>query len=252
MISLLDKIFSELQVEDAYQNKYPLHSATAKNQCEFIADILIDIKPSFSLEIGLAYGISTIAIIEALGKIKQPFHHTVIDPYQIDWHNVGLHYINKTGYNHNVTVHEKFSDEVLPTLVNEGKRIQFAYIDSTKVFDILLTDIHFINKMLDVNGIIVFDDCRYPGIRKLIRYLAVHPSFKVYKGLDKDYYSFKRSIAINLYYFVLNNFPFKSYKSVGYKNHKLKTDKELGIDYRCVSFIKVKEDERNWNWYAAF
>ncbi len=252
MSSLLDKIFSEHQVEDAGQNKYRLHSATSKNQCEFISKILKELKPEYTLEIGLAYGISTIAILEVLGQNNQLFHHTVIDPYQVDWHNVGLHYIKKLGFDKQVTFHEKFSDEVLSMMASEGKRIQFVYIDSSKVFDVLLTDIHFLNKMLDINGIIVLDDCRYPGIRKLIRYMAVHPSFHIYRGLDKDHYSLKRSISSQLYHFILNNFPYKNYKSSSTKNYKLKTDKELGVDYRCVSFIKVKEDDRSWDWYAAF
>ena len=65
MKSLLDKIFSENEVEDANQKKYVLHSSTSKQQCKFIADILKELKPENSLEIGLAYGISTIAILEA-------------------------------------------------------------------------------------------------------------------------------------------------------------------------------------------
>ena len=134
----------------------------------------------------------------------------------------------------------------------EKKRIQFVYLDSSKVFDILLTDLHFINKILDINGVIVLDDCRYPGIRKLIRFMAVHPSFEVFCGLDKDYFSVKRKLATQLYHLLLNKMPFKNYKSASNYNYKLKTDSELGVDYRCIAFKKVKEDDRNWDWHSAF
>lgn len=211
--------------------------------------IIQDIKPSQCLEIGLAYGISSLAILDALNSLNKSFHHTIIDPFQAEWTGIGLLNIEKAGFSKNITFYEKFSDQVLPSLYNDNKKIQFAYIDSTKVFDVLMTDFYFLDKILEINGILVLDDCGYPGIRLLCRYISQLPGYTIYKSYSKDNYSQKLNFLRKVYFMVINFLPFK--KRV-LPNYNFKRDDELGVNYHCIAFKKVKEDDRNWDWYQSF
>jgi len=177
------------------------------------------------------------------------FHHSVVDPFQQDWKDIGLYNIDKAGFSGNVTFYRKFSDQVLPTLYHENRRIQFAYIDSTKVFDVLMTDVYFINKILDINGILVLDDCGFPGIRVLVRFLSQHPGYTVHKVFSKDEPSKKVRFLRKAYFSLLGMLPFKDKIMPTYN---FRTDDALGVNYSCIAFRKIKEDDRNWDWHRSF
>jgi predicted O-methyltransferase YrrM len=247
--SLLDKIFLELSVTDKDGNSYPVHSHTSPEQCRFLQSIIEKIKPSATLEIGLAYGISSLAILQALDVLGKPFNHILIDPFQSDWKDIGLLNIEKAGFTKNTSFYRELSDQVLPRLLQEGRSIQFAYIDSTKVFDVLMVDAYFINKLLDVNGVLVLDDCTFPGIRLLARFLAVHPCFRVYDAITKDKPSAKKRFLRSFNHFIIGLLPFK--KRI-FPNINFTKDETLGVNYHCIAFQKIKEDDRYWDWYKTF
>ena len=249
MHKVLERIFSTNQVTDEQGNAYPLHSNTTAEQCSFLQELIAEVQPEKSLEIGLAYGISSVAILEALASTGNPFHHIIIDPFQDSWKNIGLLNIRRAGFENDITFHAKFSDQVVPTLYYEGAKIQFAYIDSTKVFDVLMTDIYYISKILDVNGLIVLDDCAFPGIRVLARFLSQHPAFTLYKAFRKDEPSKKRKIVTRAYYSLLGMLPMKE---TILPNYNFSSDEDLGLNYSCLAFKKIKEDDRYWNWHRSF
>jgi predicted O-methyltransferase YrrM len=250
MKGVLEQIFYTNKVYDQDGNCYDLHSNTSFEQCKFLQKLIKEIKPKRSLEIGLAYGMSTLAILEALSTFSVNFHHTIIDPFQSKyWHNVGLQYVKNSGLSEHVTFYERFSYEILPDLSKLNERLQFAYIDSTKVFDILLVDIFFISQLLDIYGVVVLDDCSFPGIRKLARFLSVHPSFKILETFGPEKGSIKRKMISTLDYNILKLIPFK--KRI-FPIQNFKSDKALNVNYHCIAFQKIKEDDRNWNWFEAF
>src|ERR1700677_1822896 len=56
----------------------------------WLHDLCLKLKPARTLEIGMAYGFSTLYILAALDEIGAG-RHTAIDPWQEElWHNVGL------------------------------------------------------------------------------------------------------------------------------------------------------------------
>ncbi|GAB1446015.1 hypothetical protein MASR2M41_17640 [Flammeovirgaceae bacterium] len=66
---MLEEIFNQNEVSDEFGNRYPLHSNTSKEQCNFIDQIIRGIDdPKIGLEIGLAYGVSSLQIINSLMK----------------------------------------------------------------------------------------------------------------------------------------------------------------------------------------
>jgi predicted O-methyltransferase YrrM len=249
MNKLLEEILSSNQVKDDQEQAHVLHSHTKRGQCEFLQKMVKEAKPEQSLEIGLAYGISTLAILDELKNSGNPYRHIVIDPFQDSWQNIGLLNIERAGFSDHVTFERKFSDQVIPKLYYENYRIQFAYIDSTKVLDILMTDVYFITKILNVNGLLVLDDCGFPGIRILVRFLSQHPSYRIFGTYDKDNPSKKVQALKSLYQSGLKLIPFKN-KTLPLNNFS--SDEELGVNYGCIAFRKVKEDDRQWDWHANF
>jgi predicted O-methyltransferase YrrM len=249
MLPLLTDIVSQGKVQDREGNYLELHSHTRIEQCKFLQELIREGQPAESLEIGLAYGISSLAILDALQESGKSFHHNIIDPLQgDDWKDIGLLNVERAGFTEKITFYRKFSDQVVPAFYQEGRRIQFAYIDSTKVFDVLSADVYFINKILDVNGLLVLDDCNFPGIRMLVRLLSQHPAYQVYKCFGIDRPGKKLRLTRDIYYFLIGLLPFKNRAFV---NYNFKRDEALGVNYNCIAFKKVKEDDRNWDWYCS-
>lgn len=64
MLSRLEKMFQTSYIEGPGNKRHPLHSNTSEKQGHFIQSIFDMIKPQRSVEVGLAYGISTLFILE--------------------------------------------------------------------------------------------------------------------------------------------------------------------------------------------
>jgi predicted O-methyltransferase YrrM len=246
---LLQRIFDQSSVTDEKGNVIQLHSHTPEAQCKFLDEIIRLVKPSASIEVGLAYGISTLQIIHSMASLQKGFTHVVMDPFQHEWNNIGMLNISRSGYAPHVRFFSERSSVILPRLLGEGLRVQFAYIDSTKVFDQLVVDVHYITTMLDNGGVIVLDDCDFPGIRLLARMLARHPSFVVLKGFSPDPVTLKSRVAGKIISWWIAMMPLRKRKLARLDPA---TDEDLGVNYKCIAFRKKEEDKRPWNWHKPF
>lgn len=246
---ILKDIFKEKKVYDANGNYFELKDHTSQEQCEFLKNIVIKNKTTLSLEVGLGYGISTLAILDGLSCVSNNFKHIVLDPLQNEWNYIGLENIKRSGFEENVEFYNDFSDNVLPKLFFNGTKIQFAYIDSSKIFDVLMVDTYYILKMMEIGGVLVFDDVDFPGIRKLLRYLVQLPGFKIFATLKKEKPSLKKKIAESMYKKIISSFPFKEQVI---PNIDYKTDADLNVNYYCIALQKVDEDKRHWDWFVKF
>jgi len=240
----LAKILNDQIVYDDSGNSYKLHSHTRKEQGLAIQDLIRKIKPRKTLEVGLAYGISTLFICEAL-KESGGVKHIVMDPYQKDWHNIGLKHIKEFGYEKWVDFKEDLSDRVLSDLYLKKESVDFAYMDSSKVFDVELFNVYLLTRILRIGGVIVFDDCSFPGIKKLVRFLRKHPSFRLVFQFKKIKTGYRRRIFSRLCGFL-------PYSHKIFRPEILEPDYQLGLDYHCIGFEKISEDNRNWKWHADF
>ncbi len=244
MNNILEDVLKTKRFVNSRDQTIAVHSETSKDQCEFLQQIIRKHHFKKSLEIGFAYGISAVAILEEISKNYGK--HLVIDKFQLDgWGGNGLELVEKAGYKKNLEFSELFCYRALPKLLEEGRRFDFVYIDSTKQFDWLLVDFFYIDKLLDINGIIVFDDVSFPGIRKLLRYIVQFPNYKVYSQFPgNDLPSGLRKLAG-----LLRLLPFAN-KIL--KEELLVSDVKLGINAHAVALIKIDEDRRNWDWHVNF
>jgi Methyltransferase domain len=84
-------------------------------EAEALHSAVRSIQPSHSLEIGLAYGISALAIFAAISA-NGSGHHYVIDPFQSDYANCGEAMITLAGLADRHTFLERFPEEAIPQL----------------------------------------------------------------------------------------------------------------------------------------
>lgn len=250
MINVLENIFITSEIEKPSGGYKKIHSNTSREQCMFLQTMFDIVKPEKSLEIGLAFGISALAILEK-HKEKNSFDkaHIIIEPYP--WDGIAEYNIEKEDLMRFTDIYYHKSEEVLPKLFYEGIKIQLAYVDTTKVFDTILSDFYFIDKIMDTGGIIIFDDCggAWPGVQKVVRFISTLPNYKILSGHDKIKSSFKRRMAERMVSLMIKIIPFKK---KFYPSYNFKSDNESGLNYSCLAFQKIGPDERQWNWDQPF
>src|ERR1700733_1636049 len=158
MNKVLAEILRTNRVTDGAE-EFSLHSAMSPEEGSLITAVVAATRPNVSVEVGFAYGISTLYVCDALAENRKPAKHFVIDPFQrTHWHGIGVHNIVRAGYGDVISLMEEKSEIALPKLLSEGTRVQAAIIDGMHTFDHALVDFFYINKMLDVGGIVIFDD----------------------------------------------------------------------------------------------
>lgn len=223
-----------------------LHSQIPSLEGEFFQELISQCKPTVTLEVGLAFGVSSLYICDALEK-KPDTRHIVIDPWQYDarwWGGIGIHNIREAGYGSIVEFFDIPSYQALPRLEKEKREIEFAFVDGMHTFDYCFTDFFYIDKILKVGGLIAFDDANIPSIRKLCRYIVTNHPYTVFKCLetyDKPRVSIKRAI--------FNTTFLRFLRAINYRLNILMpevatTDIELGLYGRCIVLRKESEDKR--------
>ena len=167
--------------------RVPIHSNIGPESGKVIRQAIEATRPQMGLEVGLAFGMSTLYILDAM-QLHGGGHLIGMDPAQHDatWRGGGLHNVKRAGFRDRYLFHEEPSQVVLPRLAAAGTRIQFAFIDGWHTFDHTLVDFFFIDRMLDVGGIIIVDDVGYPSICRLCHFIL---SNREYTGFDCARYS---------------------------------------------------------------
>lgn len=176
---ILKRILEEKRVTSQTGESRPLHSAITVDEGLFIQDVIQQNKPRFSLEVGCAYGVSSLFICQALKDVGAE-RHIIVDPFQLGndhtgsdagYEGIGLANLERAGLSSFIKFYPELSYRCLPWLEREGCRLDFAFIDGMHTFDYVLVDFFYIDKMLNVGGVIIFDDLSYPSIRKACRYI---------------------------------------------------------------------------------
>jgi predicted O-methyltransferase YrrM len=235
MNPVLRDILDSREIRDEHGVRHPLRFAMSEAEGELIAEVFEAVKPDASLEIGCAYGISTLFACTALDHNEKQCRHIVIDPLQSSrFGGIGLMNVERAGYGRFVDFIEAPSEIALPRLLDAQTRIQAAIIDGFHTFDHALVDFFYVNKMLDVGGAIVFDDVNMPSIARLISHVSTYPSYRVLKGTampraPNPFVSLRRRL-----------------------NAKGLSARHSRDNPSCIALQKVAPDARDWDWHANF
>lgn len=135
-------------------------------------------KPTRVLEVGMAFGTSSLAILTALRDCGNGGRLVTIDPMQTSiWKGCGKNAVARAGLSGQHEVVEEYDYLALPQLLAKGEKIGFAYIDGWHTFDYTLLDFWYADRMLEVNGIIAFNDCGWRAVDKAIRFVMSHRKY---------------------------------------------------------------------------
>lgn len=129
------------------------------------------------LEIGLAYGFSTVFLLAALDEVAGGTH-TAIDPFQMtDWHGIGLTHANEltarsaTLTTGSFTWIEDRSDCALVDLERAGRTFGLVFIDGYHRFDDVLVDFTLSARVCGLGGLIVFHDMWLDSIKAVTSFV---------------------------------------------------------------------------------
>lgn len=177
---------------------------------------------SRTLEVGLAMGASAVWMTQALRENNvENSQHFAIDPNQTkQYENMGRTLVQRCGNEKYLTVLEMTSYRALPQLYEQvlaGKipKFHLIYIDGWHTFDYTLIDFFYADLLLEVNGVIVLDDIKHTPVKKTLQYIKTnYPHIKV--------------VA----------------KTICYSETDPKSSQ--------ATFVKLRADEREWNYHRDF
>ncbi len=180
--AVLAEIFEFEQVTHPDGRTFKLSSGISVEEANALYRLVRQEEPEVCLEIGMAYGISTLTILTAL---EQNGRGTLlsVDPYD-QWDSglvVAMHNLDRAGLR---PLHKHIrqpSHLALPELLSEGYQINFCYVDGMHTFDYVLVDCFYCDKLLKVGGIMGFDDAGWRSVWRVIRFLLTH---RHYEELD--------------------------------------------------------------------
>lgn len=248
---VLNEILRTNQVRSAEGESLPLHSAVSEEAGRFLQELILEVRPSVSLEIGLAFGVSALFICDALKQIGGK-RHLVIDPDQEGgWRSIGLLNLERAGYRDLVTCYHLPSHRALPRLEAEGIKVDFAFIDGWHTFDHTLVDCFYVDKLLRVGGMLVLDDVdSYPSVHKVCRFLLTNRSYRV-RGCSNSQQGATATLKRRLLYSVARRS--RTARRL-LKPEWVQPSTEMGIaaEGRCIGLKKMGEDVRRWDAHEEF
>jgi predicted O-methyltransferase YrrM len=139
-----------------------------------------------TIEVGLGYGVSTVAICEGL-VANGGGRHVAIDPYQhiglqrhaTKFEGAGLRALDDAGLRELVEFHEEESQIVLPRLLAEGRAFDVAFVDGNHRFESVFLDLIYSGRLLDERRIVFVDDTQLPAIRRALDFCLANLGWTV-------------------------------------------------------------------------
>jgi predicted O-methyltransferase YrrM len=222
-----------------------VHSNLTVDTAEALYHAVLTNRPSIVIEIGMAFGVASLAILSALHRVGGCGRLISVDPNQsTDWKACGVAAVERAGFKERHTLIEDFDYAALPRLLGSGQRANFAFIDGWHTFDYTLLDFWYLDKMLEVGGIVAFDDCRFPAVHKTIRFVESHRKYEeIDVGLPvatEDYSGLRGPVKRLIGLRALNEF-------------RRLTGRPTGI-YTPANryFRKVEQWEPTWQFFTEF
>jgi predicted O-methyltransferase YrrM len=140
-----------------------------------------------TLEIGLAFAISTLFICEGLLANGSDGPHVAIDPYQLKpgpvagttYAGVGLRSLEEAGVRQLVDFRDEGSQIELPRLLREAESFDLAFVDGDHRFEAVFLDLVYVGRLLPEGGVVFVDDTQLPSIRRAVEFCVDNLAWQV-------------------------------------------------------------------------
>lgn len=132
-----------------------------------------------TLEIGFAFGFSTIWILDALAGQEDGFH-IALDPFETSyWGGVGLRQVSETpGFAERFKWMEERSALALADMIRGKQEFDAIFIDGNHRFDDVLVDFYLADQVLKVGGLVAFDDMWMDSIKSVASFVVNNRSYR--------------------------------------------------------------------------
>lgn len=165
-----------------------------------------------------------------------------MDPKQAShWKNIGRRSLDRAGLlNRAVKLYEEPAHVTLPRLLEEGTRVQFAFIDGWHMLDYVMVEAFYCDMMLDVGGVIALHDLWMPGLQTFAAFWCTNRHYEPVRlavdALTSDPPDGSDPIRKDLVS------PFPPF------NERIAPFVEKGI----LLLRKTDQDDRRWDAFHAF
>jgi predicted O-methyltransferase YrrM len=239
MNALLDEIYRTGVVVDADGEKIvPFPSSIRQGMGEAFYELVSQRNLTRTLEVGLAYGLASMFLCQAHHD-RGEGSHIAIDPGQENYRSVGLLNMRRAGLDERFRFEAAPSYEALPRLLAEGQKLDFAFIDGLHVFDYALVDFFYVDRMLEVGGLVAFDDLWMPAVRKVISFALRN---RHYERIRVDTTAgLPPAIRLGRLARILTQRPH------GWHEWKMRFTTQGALVLR-----KLDDDDRAWDWHRSF
>ncbi len=241
--AFIDDVFSSRSLIDADGQRQSLDTYIPPKQGDLLYSLVHHLKPNRTLEVGLANGVSALYIATALHELEHG-QHLALDPFQkTDWRNVGLVTLERAGLGEIVSLDPRPSHWALPDLDEANERIQFAFIDGSHLLDYVMTDFMAIDRILDVGGLIAFDDSDWPAVNQVIRFALTNCDYTVFPtGVVIEPAPGRPSLLARALRGIVRRSP--RLQQIVCRDFTYPPS-DLGIEGRCVVLQKNGDDQRH-------
>ena len=173
----LRQLMTQSSVQGRSGKTFQAGALSSLNNLLTLRQLMMELRPERTLEVGLSLGGSALVFASGhrdLGRAAAQ-QHIAIDPFQDSfWDSTGLDRLQRAGLAGFVDVRQSPSAVALPALFGTDLRVGLAYVDGSHLVEDVLVDAYFVTRLLVDGGVVAFDDCTDPHVRKVIAFLRAN------------------------------------------------------------------------------
>jgi predicted O-methyltransferase YrrM len=248
MHPIIEEIYRTNVVRDASGNEYPLDSGIDSAEGDYLSRIIAsDISIRNTLEVGCAYGLSSLYICDAIRHRSGP-SHTIIDPKEMNvWHGVGVAQLKRAGIDFFELIAEP-SELALPALLRQQPAsFDLIFIDGWHTFDQVMLDMYYANLLVRNGGYVVMDDCQWVSVSAAVSYYLNYPAYTALLEPRLAAQNLKQRIARAARTLVPPRVARLLLPEILYDRPYRRMSHPS-----MVALKKVSEDSRSWTWFKGF
>lgn len=142
---------------------------------DVLRDLLLEEEARTVVEVGLAYGVSALAIAEALvAEPTLPARHVIIDAFQDHFRDAGWHALETARLGGVCSLLRERSQLALPRLLAEGFVADAAFVDGSHIFHNVFVDLAYLREIVRPGGLVILDDCEWPSVATAVHYFELN------------------------------------------------------------------------------